>query len=127
MGFRLVTSKKTEDIFLEIGARSNLKPFALCKIAIALSLTNKENIENYPLDQSKGLELNIQTITGKYNAIYKCLLEQHAGKHLTNDEYCPDHLKKHIDRGAEMLIAKYNYATNLERFINLCLKGGNAI
>ncbi|MBZ4662721.1 MAG: hypothetical protein JG776_403 [Caloramator sp.] len=127
MGFRLVTSKKTEDIFLELGARSNLKPFALAKIAIALSLTNKENIENYPLDQSKGLELNIQTITGKYNAIYKCLLEQHAGRHLTDDEYCPDHLKRHIDRGAEMLIAKYNYATNLERFINLCIKGGNAI
>ena len=38
MGFRLKTSKKTKEIFEEIGSSTNLKPFALCKIAIALSL-----------------------------------------------------------------------------------------
>lgn len=127
MGFRLITSARTAEIFHELGARTNLKPFALAKLAIALSLTNPEKIDNYEFDQSKGLELNIQTITGKYNAVYKCLLEQHAGRHLSDDEYCPDHLKKHIDRGAQMLLARYNYATNLQRFINLSLKDGNAL
>ena len=33
MGFRLKTSKKTKEIFEEIGSSTNLKPFALCKIA----------------------------------------------------------------------------------------------
>ena len=44
MGFRLKTSKKTKEIFEEIGASSNLKPFALSKIAIALSLKDENSI-----------------------------------------------------------------------------------
>ena len=34
MGFRLKTSKKTKEIFEEVGKSTNLKPFALSKIAI---------------------------------------------------------------------------------------------
>ena len=45
MGFRLKTSKKTKDIFEEIGSSSNLKPFALSKIAIALSLKDSKSID----------------------------------------------------------------------------------
>ena len=47
MGFRLKTSKKTKEIFEEIGASSNLKPFALSKIAIALSLKDENSIDLY--------------------------------------------------------------------------------
>lgn len=117
MGFRLKTSQQTKEIFEELGSRMNLKPFALCKLAISMSLTNDEPIENYNSNDNNGLELNRQTITAQYDILFKTLLEQHANKSLTDDEYFPTHAKLHIDRGAVMLKSKYTYATNLEHFI----------
>lgn len=122
MGFRLKTSTQTKDIFEELGSRMNLKPFALCKLAISMSLTNEEPIENYKSNDNNGLELNRQTITAQYDGLFKALLEQHAGKSLTDDEYFPTHAKLHIDRGAVMLKNKYNYSSNLEHFISQIVK-----
>lgn len=118
MGFRLKTSLQTKEIFEELGSRMNLKPFALSKLAISMSLTNNEPIENYKSLDNNGLELNRQTITAQYDLLFKALLEQHAGKHLTDDEYFPTHAKLHIDRGAIMLKNRYNYSSNMEHFIN---------
>ena len=118
MGFRLKTSLQTKEIFEELGNRMNLKPFALSKLAISMSLTNKEPIENFKSLDNNGLELNRQTITAQYDLLFKTLIEQHAGKHLTDDEYFPTHAKLHIDRGAVMLKNRYNYYSNLEHFIN---------
>lgn len=118
MGFRLKTSIQTKDIFEELGSRMNLKPFALSKLAISISLTNNEPIENYKSLDNNGLELNRQTITAQYDLLFKTLIEQHAGKHLTDDEYFPTHAKLHIDRGAVMLKNRYNYSSNMEHFIN---------
>ena len=118
MGFRLKTSLQTKEIFEELGNRMNLKPFALSKHAISMSLTNKEPIENFKSLDNNGLELNRQTITAQYDLLFKTLIEQHAGKHLTDDEYFPTHAKLHIDRGAVMLKNRYNYSSNLEHFIN---------
>ncbi|KKY00581.1 DNA sulfur modification protein DndE [Paraclostridium benzoelyticum] len=117
MGFRLKTSMQTKEIFEELGSRMNLKPFALCKLAISMSLTSDEPLEDYKSLDNTGLELNRQTITAQYDGLFKALLEQHAGKSLTDDEYFPTHAKLHIDRGAVMLKNKYNYSSNLEHFI----------
>lgn len=122
MGFRLKTSSQTKEIFEELGNRMNLKPFALSKLAISMSLTNDEPIENYKSLDNNGLELNRQTITAQYDLLFKALIEQHAGKHLTDDEYFPTHAKLHIDRGAIMLKNRYNYSSNMEHFINQILK-----
>ena len=118
MGFRLKTSLQTKEIFEELGNRMNLKPFALSKLAISISLTNNEPIENFKSLDNNGLELNRQTITAQYDLLFKTLIEQHAGKHLTDDEYFPTHAKLHIDRGAVMLKNRYSYSSNMEHFIN---------
>ena len=122
MGFRLKTSLQTKEIFEELGNRMNLKPFALSKLAISMSLTNNEPIENFKSIDNNGLELNRQTITAQYDLLFKTLIEQHAGKHLSDDEYFPTHAKLHIDRGAVMLKNRYNYSSNLEHFINQIVK-----
>lgn len=127
MGFRLKTSSQTKDIFEELGSRMNLKPFALCKLAISMSLTNEEPIENYKSGDNNGLELNRQTITAQYDGLFKALLEQHANKSLTDDEYFPTHAKLHIDRGAVMLKNRYNYSSNIEHFITQISKGDESI
>ncbi|MFI3210929.1 MAG: DndE family protein [Peptostreptococcaceae bacterium] len=122
MGFRLKTSGQTKEIFEELGNKMNLKPFALCKLAISMSLTNSELVEESDSYNNNGLELNRQTITAQYDLLFKTLLENHAKKSLTDDEYFPTHAKLHIDRGAIMLRNRYKYSSNLEHFINQMIK-----
>lgn len=126
MGFRLKTSKKTKDIFEEIGKSSNLKPFALSKIAVSMSLNDPSPIDEYENNDTNGLELQRVTVTGEFDAIYKAAIEVKLGRHITDDEYYPQYMKLHMDRGAELLFNKYKYSGgNLEKFItNLLQKGG---
>ena len=101
MIFRLKTSKKTMEIFTDLQNRTNLKPFALAKLSIVLSL--KEDYESLKFNtDNNGLDLNKQTITGKYDIMYKCLIEQHCGRHV----------KAHIDRGAVLLHNEFRYAND---------------
>ena len=127
MGFRLKTSKKTKEIFEEIGASSNLKPFALSKIAIALSLKDTNSIDLYGETDTNGLELQRSTVTGEFDNVYKSLMEVNLNKHLTDDEYYPLYKKKHIDKGAEILQNLYKYSGgNLEKFLRTITQKGDA-
>lgn len=127
MGFRLKTSRKTKEIFEEIGKSSNLKPFALSKIAISMSLNEAVSIEEYINNDVNGLELQRATVTGEFDAIYKALIEVKLKRHINDDEYYPHFMKLHMDRGAELLYNKYKYAGgNLEKFLNNLLNKGDA-
>lgn len=126
MGFRLKTSKKTKEIFEEIGASSNLKPFALSKIAIALSLKDNKSIDLYNDTDTNGLELQRPTVTGEFDDTYKALMEVNLNKHLSDDEYYPLYTKKHIDKGAEILQNLYKYSGgNLEKFLKTLTQKGD--
>ena len=127
MGFRLNTSKETKEIFEEISKSSNLKPFALSKIAVSMSLNESTSILEYKIKNTDGLELQRATVTGEFDSIYKALIEVNLGRHITEDEYYPHFMKLHIDRGAELLSNKYKYAGgNLEKFLNNLLQKGDA-
>ena len=110
MAFKLKTSKRTMEIFDRIEASENMPYYVLVKLAMALSLRS-----NQPLQESDfktntlGKELNRQTVTGEADVMYKCLIELHAKKHLSDDEYFPDYVKAHIDRGAVMLDREQRY------------------
>ena len=110
MAFKLKTSKRTMEIFDRIEASENMPYYVLVKLAMALSLRS-----NQPLQESDfktntlGKELNRQTVTGESDVMYKCLIELHAKKHLSDDEYFPDYVKAHIDRGAVMLDREQRY------------------
>lgn len=126
MGFRLKTSKKTKEIFEEVGSSSNLKPFALSKIAIALSLKDDNSIDLYEETDTNGLELQRSTVTGEFDNMYKSLIEVNLNKHLTDDEYYPLYTKKHIDKGAEILQNLYKYSGgNLEKFLKTLTQKGD--
>ena len=111
MVFKLKTSRDTMEIFEEIGASIHLQPFALCKIAIALSLreSNQLEDENFKTD-SEGLELNRQTITGEYDDLFKALIISHTVRTLSDEEYFPKYMKAHIDRGAKLLLSEFKYS-----------------
>ncbi len=127
MGFRLKTSKKTKEIFEEVGKSSNLKPFALSKIAVSLSLKDKDSIEDYKNDDTNGLELQRSTVTGEFDAIFKALIEVNLKRNINDDEYYPHYMKLHMDRGAELLLNQYKYSGgNLEKFLRNALNKGDA-
>jgi DNA sulfur modification protein DndE len=105
------------NIFEELQSRTNLKPFVLSKLAIVLSLKN-DDIESLNFDtDSNGLDLNKQTITGKYEIMYKCLIEQHCGHHLKDEDYFPTYVKAHIDRGALLLYNEFRYAKDFISYL----------
>ena len=131
MGFRLKTSKKTREIFEEVGASdSNLKPFiCLIKNCNCLSLLkDTTSIDLYEETDTNGLELQRSTVTGEFDNMYKSLMEVNLNKHLTDDQYYPLYTKKHIDKGAEILYKDYKYSGgNLEKFLDPLMndkKGG---
>lgn len=127
MGFRLKTSRETKEIFEELSASSNLKPFALSKIAVSMSLKCSTPIDEYESLDVNGLELQRSTITAQYDAIYKALIEVDLGRHINDDEYYPYYMKLHIDRGAELLSNSYKYSGgNLEKFLTQLITKGDA-
>ncbi|MCI8804274.1 MAG: DndE family protein [Oscillibacter sp.] len=126
MIFKLKTSAKTAEIFEEIGRRSHLKPYTLVKHAIAWSLKEGAPVDTYRSD-TNGLELNRQTITGEYDIYFKVLMEQAAGRQLTESEYFPHYVKAHIDQGALILESKFKHAGNLDRYILESLGVGDTV
>ncbi|MDD3049191.1 MAG: DndE family protein [Bacilli bacterium] len=127
MGFRLKTSRKTKEIFEEVGKSTNLKPFALSKIAVSLSLNDSTSILEYENDNVNGLELQRATVTGEFDAIFKALIEVNLGRKINDDEYYPHFMKLHMDRGDELLLNQYKYSGgNLEKFLKTSLKIGDA-
>ena len=110
MAFKLKTSKKASEIFARIESSENLPCYTLVKLAIALSLRSKEPLKETDFHTNTlGRELNRQTITGDADALYKCLMELYANKHLTDEEFFPMHVKAHIDRGAVLLNQEQRY------------------
>ena len=111
MVFKLRTSKETMTIFEEIGLSLHLQPFALCKIAIALSLrVDDKLVEDDFKTNSDGLELNRQTITGEYDDLFKALIISNNGQGISEDDYFPKYMKAHIDRGAALLYSEFKYS-----------------
>ena len=125
MVFKLKTSKETQAIFEEIGAVIHLQPFALCKLAIAMSLRNDEQLSEADFKSDvEGLELNRQTITGEYDDLFKALIISNTHSWLPDEEYFPKYLKAHIDRGAKRLYAEYKYSnTNFYKHLLSLDKG----
>ena len=110
MAFKLKTSKRTEDILARIEAGENLQFYTTVKLAIAMSLRSGNSLTEEDFHTNAlGRELNRQTITGDADALYKCLMELHAGRHLTDEEFFPGYVKAHIDRGAVLLDQEQRY------------------
>ena len=110
MAFKLKTSKKTDEIFDRIEGSEGMPCYTLVKLAMALSLRLETPLQEADFQTNAfGRELNRQTITGDADALYKCLMELHAQKHLSDEEFFPRYVKAHIDRGAVLLDQEQRY------------------
>lgn len=110
MIFKIKTSKKTMEIFEEIGASEHLQPYILAKLSISMCIKNNEKLtENDFKTDNEGLELNRQTITAEYDDLYKCLIQNKEKKKISDDEYFQKYLKSYLDKGASLLYSEYQY------------------
>jgi hypothetical protein len=126
MIFRLRTSKRTQEIFEELEARANYKPYTLVKHAIAWSIKEDTSVAGFKSD-SDGLDLNRQTITGDNETYFKVLMEQVEGRYLPEEEFFPGYVKAHIDRGSKLLIDMYNHAGSVDKYILQVLGEGDTV
>ena len=106
------TAKRTMEIFRDIDAREHLKPFALAKISIALAIRKHYKYCGEKTD-SLGLELDLDTITGKNRLLYRKLIEANEEKRLTDEEFFPTYIKAYLDYGAELLSQEYKYTNDI--------------
>ena len=118
MANKLRVSKNTQQIFSKVGAKNGLQPFALAKLAIALSVKKGALGESDFNTDNEGQELNRQTIFGDHDLIFKCLIMMNSGAPLTEDEYFPKTVKAHLDRGAQLLKNEDRYTKDL--YVSLC-------
>lgn len=96
-------------IFEELGTSQGLQPFALSKIAIALSMRfGSLSDEDFSAD-TEGLELNRQTIFGEYEGLFKALLAMEKKIPLSDEDFFPTLVKAHLDRGAKLLKNESRY------------------
>lgn len=123
MGFKLKTSKHTEDILIRIEASENLPIYTLIKLAIALSLRKGPLNESDMKTDTRGREFNRPTVTGDADVLYKCLIELSLHKHLMDDEYFPTYIKAHIDRGAVLLDQEQRYGGDFLTHLSELEKG----
>lgn len=113
MIFKIKTSKKTMNIFEQIEASTKYAPFILAKLAISASLKSGKPLEESDFKtDSLGLELNRQTITGEWDALFKNLVIMFEGSHIDEEEYFPKYLKAHLDRGAKLLYTEFQYSND---------------
>ena len=111
MAFKLKTSKKTEEILSRIETSENLHFYITVKLAMAMSLRSSQALTEEDFHTNAlGRELNRQTITGDADALYKCLMELYSNKHLTDEEFFPEYVKAHIDRGSVLLDQEQKYS-----------------
>ena len=115
---KLHTSVQTQEIFFALGQSLGLQPYILSKLAIALSIRQgKLKKSDYETDNN-GLELSRQTIFGDHDLIFKTLIINCENKAMSEDDYFPDAVKAHLDRGAKLLEDEKRYSKDF--YNHLC-------
>lgn len=115
---KLHTSKQTQEIFASVGQSLGLQPYILSKIAIALSVRQgKLKKEDFSTDND-GVELSRQTIFGDHDLIFKSLIINCQSIAICDDDFFPNMVKAHLDRGAKLLENEKRYSKDF--YNHLC-------
>lgn len=106
---KLHTSLKTQEIFSSLGQSLSLQPFILSKLAIALSIRKGALAPSDFETDNNGLELSRQVIFGDHDLLFRSLIVKNEGRAIREDDFFPDLVKAHLDRGAKLLEDEKRY------------------
>lgn len=120
MNFRLKTSAHTGELLQELQRRTGLRWNALARLAVAYSLQHPT--EPVAVEDTKGVEIHRNALTGEHDYVYKALIRQHAGRQIPEEEYFPGYFNAHIERGINELYSDYQLAGNIDQWLETVLK-----
>lgn len=115
---KLHTSLKTQEIFSSLGQSLSLQPFILSKLAIALSIRKGALAPSDFETDNNGLELSRQVIFGDHDLLFRSLIVKNEEVAIREEEYFPDIVKAHLDRGAKLLADEKRYTKDF--YNHLC-------
>lgn len=115
---KLHTSLKTQEIFTALGQSLSLQPYILSKLAIALSIRKGTLAPQDFETDNNGFEISRQVIFGDHDLLFRCLIVKLEGKVVREDDYFPDLVKAHLDRGAKLLENEKRYSKDF--YNHLC-------
>ena len=115
---KLHTSLKTQEIFSSLGQSLSLQPFILSKLAIALSIRKGALAPSDFTTDNNGLELSRQVIFGDHDLLFRSLIVKNEERAIREEEYFPDIVKAHLDRGAKLLADEKRYTKDF--YNHLC-------
>lgn len=115
---KLHTSSNTQEIFSSLGQSLNLQPFILSKLAIALSIRKGALTPQDFETDNNGLELSRQVIFGDHDLLFRSLIVKNEGQVVRENNYFPDLVKAHLDRGAKLLENEKRYTKDF--YNHLC-------
>lgn len=107
MSNKLKLSKEASDHLNLLSMRFSLKRNIICRIAIGRSLSEASPVEDLSPKDNLGFEFNRYTLTGDFDAIFKAIICQHAGKKLDDDQYFSEYLRNHIERGLNLFYDEF--------------------
>lgn len=120
MAARIKISNKASERLENLSRKLDLRRNIVCRLAIGRSLKHIEPLNTYKLEDSNGFEFNRYTITGEYDIIYKALVTQYEGKRINDREYFLTYIRKHIERGVQLLFKEYQEINSPIEFLT-CL------
>lgn len=115
MNFRLKTSASAKEKLLSLQAATGFTWNILSRLAVSLSL--KDPSMPVPVEDTTGLEIHRNAMTGENDYVFKALIRQHAMRNISDEEYFPNLFNAHLDRGISILENEYKYAGNYEKFL----------
>lgn len=115
MNFRLKTSASAKEKLLSLQAATGFTWNILSRLAVSLSL--KDPSMPAPVEDTTGLEIHRNAMTGENDYVFKALIRQHAMQNISDEEYFPNLFNAHLERGISILENEYKYAGNYEKFL----------
>jgi DNA sulfur modification protein DndE len=126
MAENLKISQTATEKMYRVKSRLNLQNFDdlhPLRIAFARSLQTEAKLDlNTSLPTPKGKEIKIHTLEQKDGILFRCLLQQHYGKKLNDDDY-ENFLLKHIEHGLNILDQDTEKITGYDYLARMSQKG----
>lgn len=121
MATRIKISNNASERLECLSRKLDLRRNIVCRLAIGRSLKHNEPLNKYKLRDSNGFEFNRYTITGEYDTIYKALVIQYKGEKINDREYFLTYIRKHIERGVQILFNEYQKINSPIEFISFLI------
>ena len=118
MSSKLKLSQKSTEQLDYLSSALSLRKNIVCRIALATSLRENSPPE-IDLSDLSGLEFNKSTILGTDEMVFRALITQHYGKHISDDSFFNKYVRAEIISGLNILSDLYRKTNSPTIFINI--------